>query len=200
MKTYKSFFFKMGILFVVPYFVFTSSACGGDDDVAIEDPCPHIVCVRGDKINCECVCPVGYGGPDCDTEKVPLDMIITAVKVKDFPVTNGTNSWDVGFGETLPDLLLNIHRKDLLGKSTDFVTNAQEGEHSLPLPDGKITMVSPSEKYFFELYDHDLSGDDDLMDVVEMIPYQAGKGFPTTIELKGTKMLVELTVEYKHSN
>ncbi len=191
-------FLKPFILLVLPCIILTSNACGGDDEAP--DPCDGITCVRGNCVNGDCVCPEGYGGPDCSQELTPLDMFITSIKVKDFPVTNGPTQWDIGIGKILPELKVKIHREGSNGVMTAFVLNAQEGEHNIPLPDGKITLAFPDQNYFFELLDDDSNddGDDDLMETVQRIPYQKGGNFPTLLELKGSKITLELTVEYLH--
>ena len=127
-------------------------------------------------------------------------MKINSIKVKDFPLTNGANQYDVGMGQILPDLEVRIHREDNQGFISGITLNAQEGEYNIPL-ENPVTLNFPTAEYFFELYDDDSdqpgAGADDLMESIPLTPYQVGKDVPKKFEIKGSSVVFEIQVEYQ---
>lgn len=72
---------------------FTGSDCGtpsGD--------CNGYTCQNGGScIDGTCFCPEGYTGVDCSEADLNLSLIVTAIRVENYPITNAGVPWDDPF-------------------------------------------------------------------------------------------------------
>src|SRR4051812_20503660 len=65
------------------------------DDSTPSDPCANTVCLNGGTcVDGSCSCPTGYTGSDCGTQKTPVKVSITGIKVTKFPPMDGSTTWD----------------------------------------------------------------------------------------------------------
>ena len=90
-----------------------------------DDQCQTISCENGGVfINCECDCPDGYTGTNCQTQVTPLSITITKVTLNLFPLTDSNgNAWDAG-GD--PEARPDVYFKFIKGSSTIGVIKSME--------------------------------------------------------------------------
>lgn len=83
----------LSILFFVALFFGCSK-----DDSSSTPACTPIACLNGgvSRPDCGCDCPIGFTGPNCSTQITPTLILITQIKVKNFPnkKTDGVTTWD----------------------------------------------------------------------------------------------------------
>lgn len=145
------------------------------------------------------MCPPGYTGRDCKTEKVPSKMFLNSVRVISFPARDEHgDKWDIGlFGD--PDMYVLVEPTGYgLTYKSGIVENAQSGtvyDYDISPP---LEMLNPTSGYRISLYDYDDTSSDDLIGEVEIEPYIANKGFPQFIQINTSngRCLIEINVAY----
>lgn len=190
------------VTLVVPMFFMTSCV----NNIEALDPCNTVNCANGADCNqANCICTKRYTGPECREEKTPKAMTVTEMNVTDYRLKTLTNEeWDPSLrGPSRgPDLYLVMNRSNKKLYKSDTLAN-REG-NAIGWNRGlTIKLGHPDRKHRIVFYDHDPSGEDEVMGKLPFIPYRVNANFPKTIYIPpknlketGDGFRVKLQVEY----
>jgi hypothetical protein len=192
------------ILVVVLTPVFCLTSCV--NNIEALDPCNTVNCANGADCNqANCICTKRYTGPECREEKTPKAMTVTEMIVTDYRLKSLTNEeWDPSLSgpSSGPDLYLIMNRNNAKLYTSDTLAN-QKGntiDWNKRLP---IKLGHPDRKHRIVFYDHDPSGEDELMGKLPFKPYRKHARFPNTIYIPPTNLKetgdgfrIKLQVEY----
>jgi hypothetical protein len=175
--------------------------CSKDDS---SSSCTPIACLNGgvSTPDCGCDCPQGYTGSNCGTQVMPLQILITKIKVTAFPSTrtNG-NFWD-------QEAIGNLVRPDIFPYLTLGSTALLQGTAVQDAVNTSVYTWTPStpvvltssqftSQLSLDLYDEDTLTNE-FMGGWYFYVYDSTGGFPTTITLSNatSPYKFELTVSY----
>jgi hypothetical protein len=167
--------------------------------------CEPISCLNGGVSNsdCGCDCPQGFSGTNCSTQITPNRIVISKIRVSNFPNTNGTNNWDVV--NTAPDIFVRLGRGDGSNSTTTLYTSdyfedvISTGSNYFDfIPTTPIELLFPTQQHVLLLGDYDSTSSNELMGGLVFNPYNSSGGFPTTIIINNSTIPLrfELTVSY----
>lgn len=90
------------------------SGYGGAQCETLLNPCADINCLNGGTcVNGLCDCPFPYAGETCASLQTPSDILITEIRLLEYPVTNSSgNYWFGTNANNLPDLRPRISTSD----------------------------------------------------------------------------------------
>ena len=165
------------------------SACNNDD------PCEGVICFVGNCDNGICVCPVGYTGDDCGTEITPSKILVSAIRVLEFPGSkeNG-DPWDISDNPDLGAIL--FKNGDLIWESSVIFFDVEFGEiysfGSIP----PIDITDVEDMYTLNLVDDD-DGSVEFMGEYSFSFYASNNGFPTHPTLGNSPLRFVLDLEYE---
>lgn len=156
--------------------------------------CTPIVCLNGgtSNSNCGCNCTIGFTGPNCSNQITPTKILITQIKVKNFPnkKTDGVTTWDdfliTSFNS--PDIfpLLSLGSTSLF-EGADFqdaISNGNGTDNFTWIPSTPIQILSINSQYSLTLYDKDTGTPGyEFMGGYNFNLYSSTGGFPTTLVL-----------------
>ncbi len=180
--------------------------CSKDDS---EESCTPIACENGgvSTADCGCNCPVGFTGLDCSTQVAPTKILITKIKVKNFPnkKPDGVTTWDnftiTSFNS--PDIfpLFSLGSTNLFQGSAfeDAISNGNGTDNYTWNPTTPIEIIAINSQLKLVLYDEDaFSPYYEFMGGFDFYLYDSTGGFPTTITLSNatSPYKFELTVSY----
>jgi len=165
--------------------------------------CTPIACLNGgvSTPDCGCDCPQGYTGTNCGTQVMPLQILITKIKVTAFPstTTNG-NFWDQGAIGNLvrPDIFpyLTLGSTALLqGTAVQDAVNTSVYTWT-PTTPVVLTSSQFTSQLSLDLYDEDTLTDE-FMGGWYFYVYNPTGGFPTTKTVGAAgPVTFELTLSY----
>ncbi|GEC77711.1 hypothetical protein [Flavobacterium aquatile] len=148
------------------------------------------------------VCPTGYNGIDCTTQITPTRIVISKIRVKLFPNTNGGNNWDIG---SAPDIFVRLGIGDgsastVVLFTSDYIADAvSDGTNFFDFtPNTPIELLFPTQQHAIILGDYDSTSSNEFMGGLVFNPYNSTGGFPTTITVNNSSIPLrfELTVSY----
>lgn len=176
--------------------------CSSDDSGTPE--CPVLTCENGGYFeDCQCNCPEGFTGTNCQTPITPSRVIITNVDVIVFPNQNGSSNWDIG---SPADLSMSIQygQTPLFISQQYYADDISTGENYFPFQVSPALSISNvNEIHSIMLWDYDgediPATEDDLMSSVAFYPYDASRGFPNKITASNlpSQTIIELTLQYE---
>lgn len=179
------------------------------DSPDLPSACTPIACLNGgvSRPDCGCDCAIGYTGPNCSTQISPTKILITQIKVKNFPnkQTDGVTNWDSYFVTSLnsPDIfpLLALGSASLYqGVAFQDVTSNGNGTDNFTwIPSTPIQIISINSQHTLTLYDEDAGTPGyQFMGGFNFYLYNSTGGFPSTITLSNatSPYKFELTVSY----
>ncbi len=174
--------------------------CSKDDP---SSSCTPIACLNGgvSTPDCGCDCPQGYTGTNCGTQVMPLQILITKIKVTAFPstTTNG-NFWDQGAIGNLvrPDIFpyLTLGSTALLqGTAVQDAVNTSVYTWT-PTTPVVLTSSQFTSELSLDLYDEDTLTNE-FMGGWYFYVYNPTGGFPTTKTVGAAgPVTFELTLSY----
>jgi hypothetical protein len=186
-------------------------SCSSDSDSDSNNggatPCTPIACLNGgvSRPDCGCDCPIGFTGPNCSTQITPSKILITKIKVKNFPnkELDGVTTWDefliTSFNspDIFPLLTLGstiLFRGDDL---QDAISNSNGTDNFTWTPSTPIEIISINSQYSLELYDEDTGLEYEFMGGWNFYIYNSTGGFPTTRTVGAAgPVTFELTLSY----
>ena len=193
----KNIFKKMAFLGVAIIVLGCTNDSNSDGE---STPCIPTTCVNGgiSTPDCGCNCPERYFGSDCSYEKMPSKILISKIRINQFP-NNGGGLDDLG---TNPDLFINLIKDNIyIYKQTTYWTDAngdgtRNYDYSFPTP---IECTSDSAIFSLELWDYDSNTNNELMGTIVFSPYLNYEGFPTSfiIQDDSKKLKAEIFVTYE---
>lgn len=161
------------------------------------DPCEEVTCQRGNCVEGTCDCPTGYEGVQCETEKEPSKIEITAISVNTWPEDDNGTPWDE---EDAPDLFVTFGEAggDEIFPGKEFYENVEPG---FPYHfNVSIDVTDLTKTYYVNLEDWDDLNPNPQMGEVEFNLWDLlkGKDFPeeTEVLVDGDTKIV-LSVEYE---
>jgi hypothetical protein len=167
------------VLLILAVFTALLPSCRKEsiDDIQ-KDLCKGIVCNNGGVcVNGQCECPPQWTGPSCSTEKAPLKMRVTSIRLLDFPPTDPNGGgWDIFDG---PDVFLEIRKSTTVLHTTSFVPNLS-GQHEWAV---NFEFASPTETYSIFVWDDDGLLVPEFMGAINFTPYRPGEKFPSSFTL-----------------
>ena len=171
--------------------------------------CTPIACLNGgvSTPDCGCDCPIGFTGPNCSTQVTPTKILITKIKVKNFPnkKPDGLTTWDDYFVTSYnsPDIFpfLTLGSITLFQGSAfqDVISNGNGTDNFTWIPSTPIEIVAINSQLTLDLYDDDAGSPGyEFMGGFNFYLYNSTGGFPTTITLSNSTSLYkfELTLSY----
>jgi hypothetical protein len=171
--------------------------------------CTPIACLNGgtSNSNCGCNCTIGFTGPNCSNQITPTKILITQIKVKNFPnkKTDGVTTWDDYLVTSLnsPDIFpfLTLGSINLFQGAAlqDVISNGNGTDNFTWNPTTPIQIVAINSQFTINLYDADLGNPGyEFMGGYNFNLYNSTGGFPTTITLSNSTSpyKFELTVSY----
>ncbi len=171
--------------------------------------CTPIPCYNGGTSNadCGCDCPYGYEGINCSIQKVPTSILITKIRVLQFPnKTLSNSSWDLA--GNAPDITIKLQKGikpfELLYESPSFFPDAVSNSATAYnfIPSIPIDITDINSPYIISILDYDQSdaivSEDDYMGGIIFDIYKQGNNFPATITVKNTdsQLEFELSLSY----
>jgi hypothetical protein len=174
-----------------------------------ETPCTPIACLNGgvSRPDCGCDCPIGFTGPNCSTQITPSKILITKIKVKNFPnkKPDGVTTWDdflfTSFNS--PDIFpfLTVGSTSLFQGDDiqDAISNGNGTDNFTWTPSTPIEIISINSQYTLNLYDEDAGEPGyEFMGGFNFPLYNSTGGFPTTLNISNatSPYKFELTVSY----
>lgn len=187
----------------IAFFLISISILGCSSDDSSPSECPELTCFNGGIFqDCGCNCPEGYLGTNCETQITPSKVLITNIRVKSFPNQDMGSNWDFN---GLPDIYTDIENQSgtLYSSETYFIDAISNGvnyfDFTISPAFGIANVTLP---HYITLWDYDLedipSSDDDYMAITAFYPYEASRGFPTTLILSSNPQFqVELSLSYE---
>ena len=204
MKTVLS---RLSVL-IIAFLFFNCSSDSGDTPSGYT-PCVPITCLNGGTSapDCGCNCPIGFTGSDCSTQIAPIKILITQIKVKNFPnkKTDGYTTWDdyVFSSYNSPDIFpfLTLGSIDLYQGIAyqDVISNGNGTDNYIWTPSTPIQIVAINSQFTINLYDDDFGSPSyEIMGGCNFYIYNSTGGFPKIITLSNpsSSYKFELTVSY----
>lgn len=153
------------------------------------DKCEDLNCVRG---NCEdgiCDCPLEYTGDFCENEKTPSHIRAGGVQINiTTPFDLSGNPWESDNTEV--DLYFSIEHNGEAVAVGDVIPNQNFANWNFP-----IDFNAPTEIHTVSVFE--AGTNDRFIDVIEIIPYDAGENFPDKVFKNGAFTRVEFkNLEY----
>jgi hypothetical protein len=180
--------------------------CSKDDS---SSSCTPIACLNGgvSTPDCGCDCPIGFTGPNCSTQVTPTKILITKIKVKNFPnkKPDGVTTWDdfIFTSYNSPDIFpfLTLGSITLFQGSAfqDAISNGNGTDNFTWIPSTPIEIVAINSQLTLDLYDDDAGSPGyEFMGGFNFYLYNSTGGFPTTITLSNSTSpyKFELTISY----
>ena len=180
--------------------------CSKDDS---SSSCTPIACLNGgvSTPDCGCDCPIGFTGPNCSTQVTPTKILITKIKVKNFPnkKPDGVTTWDdfIFTSYNSPDIFPFLTLGSItLFQGSDFqdaISNGNGTDNFTWIPSTPIEIVAINSQLTLDLYDKDAGTPGyEFMGGFNFYIYDSTGGFPTTITLSTltSPYKFELTVSY----
>lgn len=180
--------------------------CSKDDS---SSSCTPIECLNGgvSRADCGCDCPIGFTGPNCSTQVTPTKILITKIKVKNFPneKPDGVTTWDdfIFTSFNSPDIFpfltmgsINLFQGAAL---QDVISNGNGTDNYTWTPSNPIQIISVNSQCTLNLYDEDAGNPGyEYMGGFNFPIYSSTGGFPTTITLSNptSPYKFELTLVY----
>ena len=171
--------------------------------------CTPLPCLNGgvSRSDCGCNCAIGFTGPDCSTQISPTKILITQIKVKNFPnkKTDGITTWDsylltsYNSPDIFPFLTLGSASLYQGAAIQDVISNGNGTDNFTWTPSTPIPITSIYSQYTLNLYDEDAGTPGyEIMGGFNFPLYNSTGGFPTTITLSNltSPYKFELTVSY----
>lgn len=190
---------KILIIALASFSVFVSNGCK-KKKAEQADPCANTVCLNGGTcVDGSCSCPTGYSGADCGTQRTPVKVTISAIKITKFPAMDGTSTWDP-ITNTNPDLLAVVKQGSNTLITTGSVNNISAGAVTI-LPGVSATDVMDLVTQLnIELWDEDTPPVDanDSMGSINFSIYNSTNHFPTTLVVDNGTLTFELTLSYTY--
>ncbi len=164
------------------------------------DPCANTVCLNGGTcVDGSCSCPTGYSGADCGTQRTPLKVTITGIKVTKFPALSGTSDWDPYPGYTNPDIFAVIKQGSNTLITTTAMSDVPAGSTNILTVPAPYDVTDLTTLVNIELWDDDTSPDnDDSMGNINFSIYSNSNHFPTTMIVDNGVLTFELTLSYTY--
>lgn len=170
--------------------------------------CTPIACLNGgvSTPDCGCDCPIGFTGPNCSTQVTPTKILITKIKVKNFPnkKLDGVTTWDEFLITSLnsPDIFpfLTLGSISLFQGADlqDVISNGNGTDNFTWNPTTPIQIVAINSQFTINLYDADLGNPGyEFMGGWDFYIYNSSGGFPTTRTVGAAgPVTFELTLSY----
>ena len=137
------------------------------------------------------LCPTGYTGIGCATERTPTSIDINGLTVDFFPAYKASGSdWDLWDS---PDLFIKVFSGtgNLLYTSGVYQNTYHSNDHYFDF----FNSLRPPNQYKIELYDADVSVNDYIGSAT--LKHKKGDGFPKQLEIGGSRGIsIELDVDY----
>jgi hypothetical protein len=184
-------------------------SCSSDSSNSSTPPCTPIVCLNGgtSRPDCGCNCAIGFTGPNCSSQISPTKILITQIKVKNFPnkKPDGVTTWDnyLVTSYNSPDIfpLLSLGSASLYQGAAlqDVISNGNGTDNFTWTPSTPIQIISINSQYTLSLYDEDAGSPGyEFMGGFNFYLYDSTGGFPTIITLSNatSPYKFELTVSY----
>ncbi len=190
------------ILFIAlaSFSLLISNGCKKKKSETPADPCANTVCLNGGTcVNGSCSCPTGYSGTDCGTQRTPVKVTISAIKVTKFPGLDGTSTWDP-ITNTNPDLYAVVKQGTNTLITTGSVNNISAGSVTILPGVSAYDVMDLLTQLNIELFDQDTPpiDTDDSMGNVNFSIYNATNHFPTTLVVDNGSLTFELTLSYTY--
>jgi hypothetical protein len=153
------------------------------------DPCKKITCQNDGICNDgDCECKPGYSGDECQTEKIPIKIVINKIEILKMPaVPSGGGGWDSNNG---PDIFVKISNgSNTVWDSPTYIVDANVNSQYNFVPSPSIEITSPTTQHTIELYDYDTGSASDNMGGYYFNPYNdlvKGRKFPTSLTIEGS--------------
>ena len=180
--------------------------CSKDDS---SSSCTPIACLNGgvSTPDCGCDCPIGFTGPNCSTQVTPTKILITKIKVKNFPnkKPDGVTTWDdfIFTSYNSPDIFpfLTLGSITLFQGSyfQDAISNGNSTDNFTWIPSAPIDIIAINSQLTLDLYDDDAGSPGyEFMGGFNFYLYNSTEGFPTTITISNSTSpyKFELTLSY----
>lgn len=180
--------------------------CSKDDS---SSSCTPIACLNGgvSTPDCGCDCPIGFTGPNCSTQVTPTKILITKIKVKNFPnkKPDGVTTWDdfIFTSYNSPDIFpfLTLGSITLFQGSyfQDAISNGNGTDNFTWIPSAPIDIIAINSQLTLDLYDDDAGSPGyEFMGGFNFYLYNSTEGFPTTITISNSTSpyKFELTLSY----
>lgn len=165
---------------------------------ASEEACIPEICLNGGtSIDCQCECPIGFSGVNCEVELTPKMLVISKIELLGFPENNGLFGWDT---TSKPDVFVAIVENDDIIYLSDYYENVDNFDTPLIFtPDSpiEIKINSKSEKLNFVVYDLDSGSDNDYMGGITFNKYEEGDSKLTKYIFETTSVDVIFHVSFK---
>jgi hypothetical protein len=153
------------------------------------------VCLNGGTNNSgTCECKTGYTGSDCGTEKTPVSMTVTSIKLNKHPNDDGGFYWDPFSG--MPDIFLSINTGTTANNSPYTSTSEEVQDAHTPTYTVNALFEYINENYSIGLWDYDTADPNDYMGGINFKPSDYKSGFPSTINLKSGSIDMTLNVKW----
>lgn len=197
----KNFISKSVILFVLIAFL----GCSSDSSTPSTTACVPIKCYNGGASTsvCGCDCPTGYTGIDCFSQKTPIKVLITKIRVLSFANKDSSNSsWDALGGE--PDIYVKITKGSAVLFDSNYISNAISNNTNIFdfTPITPIELLNVGDFYKVELWDYDgkdtYVSADDYMDGKLFVPFIKPSSLPKSIIVQDatTNLKIEIFITY----
>jgi hypothetical protein len=181
--------------------------CSKDDS---SSSCTPIACLNGgvSTPDCGCDCPIGFTGPNCSTQVTPTKILITKIKVKNFPnkKPDGVTTWDdfIFTSYNSPDIFPFLTLGSItLFQGSDFqdaISNGNGTDNFTWIPSTPIEIVAINSQFSLDLYDKDIPTalpPNEFMGGWYFYVYNPTGGFPTTKTVGAAgPVTFELTLSY----
>ena len=127
--------------------------------------CTPIPCLNGgvSRSDCGCNCAIGFTGSNCSTQIAPTKILITKIKVKNFPNkrSDGITTWDSYLVSSYnsPDILplLSLGSNTLFQGAAiqDVISNGNGTDNFTWIPTTPIQIIDINSQYSLVLWDED---------------------------------------------
>lgn len=179
-----------------------STACKKkkSDDPTPSDPCANTVCLNGGTcVDGSCSCPTGYTGSDCGTQKTPVKVSITGIKVTKFPPMDGSTTWDP-ITNTNPDFYAVVKQGSNTIITSGSINNVAAGTTNTLPGVATYDVTDLVTQLNIELLDQDTPpiDADDTMGNINFSIYNSTNHFPTTLVVDNGTLTFELTLSYTY--
>jgi len=195
---------KFSTVFILVLFF---SSCSSDSS---DDGCTPITCLNGgiSNSNCGCDCPQGFTGSNCSTQMAPAKILISQIKVKNFPnkKPDGITTWDsfpltpsFNNPDIFPFLTLGSISLFQGAAFQDVISNGNGTDNFTWIPSTPIQIVAINSQFTLVLYDEDAGIPGyEIMGGFNFNLYNSTGGFPTTLVLSNpsSPYRFELTLSY----
>ncbi len=191
---------QISLLILLVLSIFFLARCSSDSN---NSSCETIACQNGGVfIDCECSCPEGYTGTNCETQVTPTQIMISKVTVQLFPALrpDGSN-WDNLIGNNvLPDLYFQLVTppSEVIYDSPTFFENADvANNHEFSL-DSPIVITDALSPYIISLFDYDFPDADENMAAQSFFIYENDNAFPNTLTIFDSNQPIAVDLELSY--